>query len=94
MTSSKNDIPIRKRRLAYRARHRGIKEMDLILGRFAERHLAGMEAPALDRFEMILEVPDQTLYLWIAGNEPVPPEYDNDVMAMLRAFRFRPADFT
>jgi len=92
--SSEDDIATRKRRLAYRARHRGLKEMDLILGRFAERHLGEMDGSALDRFEMILELPDQTLYLWVAGGEPAPPEFDNDVMAALRAFRFTPADFS
>lgn len=66
----------RRKRLRYRSWHRGMKEMDLILGPFADRHLTGMTAAELDAFEALLELSDPDLYDWICRREPVPPERD------------------
>ena len=58
---------IRRKRMRYRAWHRGLKEMDLILGRFADDHLADLSPAALDAFEALLEESDADLYQWICG---------------------------
>ena len=84
---------MRRKRLAFRAWHRGTKEMDFILGTFADRQLEGLDNAGLDRFEALIDVPDQDLYNWVTGREPVPDEYDNDIMAELRSFRFEPKDY-
>ncbi len=66
-----DDIEIRRRRAAYRACHRGTKEMDLVLGRFAQARLAGMTAQELDDFERLLALPDPLLTQWFQqGREP------------------------
>lgn len=77
--------PMRKK-LLYRAQHRGIKEADLVVGSFAEVHLATMSAAQVLVFEALLEVPDHDLYAWIIGRAPVPPEWQGEVMSMMQAF--------
>lgn len=78
----------RIRRLTFRAWRRGFKEADMVLGTFANQHLAKLDAASLDEFERILEVPDQDLYAWITGREALPAEYDGQVMTMLRSFGY------
>ena len=74
----------RRRRLSFRAWYRGMKEMDLILGRFADTHLAGFDTAELDAFEAIVELPDIELYQWLTGRVAVPETHDT---AMLRRIR-------
>lgn len=61
-----DDLEMRRRRAAYRACHRGTKEMDLILGRYADAHLAGMSDDELGAFERFLALPDPLLTQWFA----------------------------
>lgn len=81
------DIETRRNRLKFRAQRRGFKEVDLLFSAFADKHLAGLAMAELDRFEALLDVPDWQLYGWVAGREPVPSAYDDDVFARLRAYR-------
>jgi antitoxin CptB len=60
-----NDLDLRRRRAAYRAAHRGTKEMDWLLGRFADARLAGMVDPALASFEQLLALADPELQDWL-----------------------------
>ena len=64
---------IRLKRLAMRSCRRGIKEMDIILGRFSGDRLAAMDGPALDLYEALLEENDQDLYQWVTGQVAPPP---------------------
>jgi len=59
------DIDTRRRRAAFRASHRGTKEMDFLLGRFAEAKLPSLDGPELDRFEQLLAIADPELQGWI-----------------------------
>ena len=61
----------RRKMLLFRARRRGFKEVDLIFGAYAEAHLAGMDEAALDQFEALLTAPDQDVYAWLRGAQPV-----------------------
>lgn len=70
----------RLKRMRYRAWHRGIKEMDLILGRFADETLDSLSANDLDQFEELLEVGDQQFYRWINGAEDVPDDQDGTLL--------------
>lgn len=72
MTEVVSGDEARRKRMLWRARHRGIKEMDIVLGGYAERHLASMPIAELDRFEQLLEVPDQQFLAWMTGTEQVP----------------------
>jgi len=74
---------IRRKRLAFRSWHRGTRESDLILGRFADAHLAGFNDGQLDRYEALLECADADLFDWITGRAALPPEHDHDVIRLL-----------
>jgi len=84
------DPDIRRKRLFYRAWHRGTREADLLLGSFAEAYLDAFDAAQLDRFEALLECPDAELFDWINARAIPPADYDHDVTRMLLAFRYRP----
>ena len=76
----------RRKRLLFRAQRRGFKEVDLIFGAYAEQHLAGLDAAGLDQFEALLAAPDQEVYAWLRGADPVPAAHDNAVFAGLKAY--------
>lgn len=78
---------IKRKRLRYRSWHRGTKELDLLLGRFAEQHLEGFSDAEIDLYEAILESDEHDIYGWISGRQPVPEALDNHVMAAILAFR-------
>lgn len=78
------DDRTRRKRLKYRSIYRGNKELDIIFGAFARKYLDGLDAAQLDRFETLLEADDLDIYNWLVGRTPIPPEYDHDVLAMLR----------
>jgi antitoxin CptB len=80
----------RRKRLLFRSWHRGTREADLILGSFAEEHLAGFGTAQLDRYEALLDWPDPDLLDWISGRAAPPPECDHDVTRLLLAFRYTP----
>ena len=77
---------LRCRRLLFRCWHRGTQESDLILGRFAEPHLANFDDSQLDRLEALLDCTDPDLFDWILVGLPPPRVYDHDVMGLIRAF--------
>src|SRR3569833_3001184 len=79
----------RRKRLLFRAQRRGFKEVDLIFGAYAQSALWQMDVGALDQFEALLTAPDQEVYAWLRGAEPVPAEYDNPVFAGLKAVASR-----
>jgi antitoxin CptB len=76
----------RRKMLLFRAQRRGFKEVDLIFGAYAERHLTDLHAAGLDQFEALLKAPDQDVYAWLRGAAPVPAEHDNQVFAALKAY--------
>lgn len=78
----------RLKKLKYRAWHRGFREADLILGPFAENHVASLSPAELDLFEHLLDQPDHDIYQWIVGQIPTPPEFDNQVMNRIKTFRY------
>lgn len=77
---------IRLKRMRFRAWHRGFKEMDLILGRFADTHLDRLSGEELDAMEALLSVPDQQLYGWYTGREAVPADFDTPLWQRIKSF--------
>ena len=77
---------IRCKRLSFRSWHRGTREADLILGRFADEHLAGFEEAQLDRYEALLDCVDPDIFDWVSGRTTPPFEHDHDVTRLLLAF--------
>lgn len=76
----------RRRKLLFRADHRGFKEMDLIMGGFAKTHIKELDETQLDQFERLLDAGDQEVYSWILENEETPEEYKGSVLDQLRKF--------
>lgn len=81
------EIEQRRKRLRFRSWHRGTREMDLILGRFADAHLAGMTPAQLDRYAALLENSDPEIYDWVTGRAAPPSSLDSDVLQLLRQFK-------
>jgi antitoxin CptB len=73
-----------RRKLGFRAWHRGTAEADLLIGTFADQCLTWFAAEELGQFERLLEEDDPVVDDWITGRQLVPKEHDNKVMALLR----------
>lgn len=80
------ELDVRRRRAAYRAAHRGTKEMDWLLGRYADAKLDGMAEADLAVFEDLLNAPDPDLQTWIMDAASVPDAQFAGIIATLRAF--------
>jgi antitoxin CptB len=87
MQIAMTDIDVRRKRALFRAQRRGFRELDLIFGAFADAHLFKLDADQLARFEALLSIPDWQIFGWIMGNEMVPHAYDDDIFALLCAYR-------
>ncbi|MFZ1988738.1 MAG: succinate dehydrogenase assembly factor 2 [Alphaproteobacteria bacterium] len=74
------ELEIRRKRLRYQAWHCGMRELDLILGAFVDRHAAALSAADMDALEALLHVPAATLYRWLAGQEAISPDHDTPVI--------------
>jgi antitoxin CptB len=85
-TRSSADLDHRRRKVLFRAWHRGMREMDLIMGRFADAEIGTMPDADLDVFELLIEVPDRDLLAWITGEKPTPENYLTDVFRRLKSF--------
>ncbi len=82
---------VRRKRLKFRSWHRGTREMDLILGRFADAHIDAMTAGQLDRYAALLENSDPDIYDWLTDRAVPPPAADTDVLQLLRRFKLHEA---
>jgi antitoxin CptB len=75
----------RRRKILFRAWRRGLREMDLVMGRFADANLPSMSEAELDEFERLLDVPDPQALAWITGETAPPREFDTPLFARLCA---------
>jgi antitoxin CptB len=78
-------LDARRRRVLFRAWRRGLREMDLVMGQFADANLPGMSEAELTEFERLLDVPDPAILAWITGDEPTPSDFDTPLFARLRS---------
>lgn len=83
---SSDGLDARRRRLLYRAWHRGMRETDLIMGHFADATIEQLAAAELADFEQLMDVPDRELLAWVTGEADVPPNYDTALFRRLREF--------
>jgi antitoxin CptB len=90
-TRSSGGLDDRRKRLLFRCWHRGTREMDLILGRFADTEIADLTNDELGQLEQLIEVPDPDLYAALTGKAPLAPEYAGALFERIKAFR--PADY-
>ena len=86
MNDTKRDIRIK--RLKYRANHRGIKEMDIILGGFANAQLSTLNESAVDDFEALMGEQDRDLLIWFTGEAPFPHDNLKKMFVTIRAHAF------
>jgi antitoxin CptB len=70
----------------FRCWHRGMREMDLIMGRFADAMVEQLTEDEVAQFEHLMEAPDQDILSWITGEAVVPPDYDTALFRRLRVF--------
>lgn len=76
----------RRRRALFRSWHRGTREMDLIMGRFADARIGELSEAELADYEFLMEVQDRDLYGWLTGELQTPAVYNTPVFRKLRAF--------
>ncbi len=87
MSTPEEKLETVRKRLAWRASRRGIKEMDIVVGGFADARLSTMTPQELVVFEVLLEIPDQQLLSWVTGQEDVPLELRSPMLMDMLAFR-------
>ena len=85
---SSDGLDARRKRLLFRSWHRGMREMDLVLGRFADARIATLSEAELDEYERWLEFPDQQIFTWVNGSQATPPEVDTAMFRRLRDFHY------
>jgi antitoxin CptB len=86
-TRSSGGLDDRRKRLLFRCWHRGTREMDLILGRFADAEIATLKDDELAQLELLIEVPDPDLYAAMSGNRALAGEYASSLFDRIRSFR-------
>lgn len=79
------DIAMRRKKLRYRAWHRGTREMDLVLGPYADAHTDSMDDARLDRLEALMSEEDPHLLKWVMGQEAPPANIDTEFLAEVMA---------
>ena len=86
-TRSSDGLDTRRKRLLFRCWHRGTREMDLILGRFADTTIAGLTDDELTELEHLIEVPDPDLYAALSGDALLASQFAGPLFERIKAFR-------
>jgi antitoxin CptB len=90
MTARSSDgLDPRRRKLLFRCWHRGMREVDLIMGRFADAAVDELSDDELAEFERLIDVPDHEVLAWVTGEAAVPAAYDTPLFRRLRDFNRR-----
>jgi antitoxin CptB len=88
-TRSSDGLDARRRRLLFRSWHRGTREADLIMGRFADVHIDGFSDAELDQYEHLLDALENDLLSWMTGVVEVPSEHDTAMFRRVRDFHMQ-----
>lgn len=80
------DLDVRRRRILFRSWHRGMREMDLLMGQFADATISELSDAELDDYELLIEAPDRDIFRWLTGEADTPSNYDTPVFRRLKAF--------
>jgi antitoxin CptB len=86
-TRSSGRLDDRRKRLLFRCWHRGTREMDLILGRFADMTIATLTDDEVTELELLIELPDPDLYAALTGDAPLTPQYAGALFDRIKSFR-------
>jgi antitoxin CptB len=79
-------LEMRRRRLRFRAWHRGTLELDFVVGRFVDAELDGMTEAEIAQLETLMELPDPDLFAWVVGQAAVPAQHDTPLFRRLVEF--------
>ena len=93
MTSANIQLDDQRKKILWRATHRGMKEMDLMLGEYASNHLATMTDEEVAEFTKILQTSDAYLHDWITEKTPTPPEFQTPLFDAIKKQSFVPKDY-
>ncbi|WP_062222517.1 FAD assembly factor SdhE [Aureimonas sp. D3] len=85
-TRSSSDLEPRRRKALFRSWHRGTREMDLVLGRFADAEIGSLSDHDLTIYEHLMEAPDRDLFSWLTGTQETPANYDTPVFQRIKSF--------
>lgn len=80
------ELDVRRRRILFRSWHRGMREMDLILGRFVTAEIDRLSKSEIDDYEILLEAQDRDVFSWLTGELETPKAYDTPIFRKIRAF--------
>src|SRR5437016_1895617 len=83
---SSEGLDLRRRKLLFRAWHRGMREMDLIMGRFADSVIDTLNERELEEFKRLIEMPDREVLAWITGECEVPQAMNSVLLRQLLQF--------
>jgi len=83
MSLSSAGLDPRRRRILFRARRRGLREMDLALGAFTDAHLGALTEAEIEEVEVWLDLPDPDMLAWLTGETAIPSRFDTPLFAKL-----------
>jgi antitoxin CptB len=86
-TRSSGGLDDRRKRLLFRCWHRGTREMDLILGRFADAEIAKLADAELGQLERLIELPDPDLYAALTGDAVLAPEFCSELFNRIKSLK-------
>lgn len=90
MDQREHNLETRRKRAYFLSWHRGTREMDLLIGGFADKHLSSLTEAQLGRYEALLQEADSDLYNWITGTDTPPETVNTDVLRQLCSFQIDP----
>lgn len=77
-----------RKKLIFRSGHRGTKEMDMLMGSFAEKYVPNFTEDELKTYEELLQENDPNLYNWIIGKEDAPDKIQSEIFTRLKNHRY------
>ena len=83
-------LAVRRKKAYFVSWHRGTREMDFLIGGFAQTYLDDLTEAQLERYEALLQCPDTDLYNWITGRATPPAAFDTDILRLLCNFQIDP----
>ncbi len=79
-----SDTESRRRRILFRATHRGTYENDILIGRFVRARLDGFTEAEMDELERVMDHPEVVLADWLTGRQPIPADVDCVLLRQMR----------
>jgi antitoxin CptB len=80
------DLDERRKRILFRSWHRGMREMDLLMGKFSDARISELSDAELDDYEILIDAPDRDILGWLTGEFALPEEYNTPLFQKLKAF--------